>query len=70
MNSENLAKIDVIEIKRLRGFCDGQGHEKKGVKNEAKIPQVIENTYRKNVGFSPFQDVDENKRVKPFFPRC
>jgi hypothetical protein len=31
------------------------------VKNGTKFLQVIENTYRKNVHFSPLQDVDENK---------
>jgi hypothetical protein len=30
------------------------------VKNGTKFLQVIENTYRKNVHFSPLQDVDEN----------
>ena len=28
---KNLAEIDVIEIKTLIGFCDGQGREKKGI---------------------------------------
>ena len=36
------------------------GAEKKGVKIEAHFPQLIENTYRKNVNFWPFQDVNEN----------
>ena len=30
MNRENLAEIDVIEIKRFSWFCDCQGREKKG----------------------------------------
>jgi hypothetical protein len=70
MNREFHAEIDVIEIKRFSWFCDGEGREKKVVKIAVKIPQVIENTYRKNVRFSPLHDVHENKRVKPFSPRC
>jgi len=37
MNREYRAEIDVIEIKEISWFCDGQGREKKGVKIEAKI---------------------------------
>jgi hypothetical protein len=29
MKCKNLAEIDVVEIKRLSRFCDGQGREKK-----------------------------------------
>ena len=35
---KNLVKMDVAEIKRLIGFCDGQGRGKKrGFKNGAYI---------------------------------
>ena len=44
--------------------------KKKRVEIEGKVPQVIENTYRKNVHFSPLHDIHENKQVKPFPPRC
>jgi len=44
--------------------------KKKRVEIEEKVLQVIENTYRKNVHFSPLHDIHENKQVNPFFPRC
>jgi hypothetical protein len=38
MNRENLAEIDVIDIKRLISFLGGWGLlKKKGIKNEAKF---------------------------------
>ncbi len=50
-DGENLAKIYVIEIKRVISLCGGQGREKKVPQNEGKSKDVIENKWRKNVGF-------------------
>jgi hypothetical protein len=43
---------------------------KKRVKKRGNSPHVIENTCRKNVNFSPFQDIYENKGLMHGFPRC
>jgi hypothetical protein len=59
-----------LKLKDLAGSAMVRVVKKKVVKIAVKIPQVIENTYRKNVRFSPLHDVHENKRVKPFSPRC
>ena len=70
MNSGILAKTYIIENMTVIRFSMAGVAEKKGVRNGPHIPQVIENTCRKNVNFSPLHDVDENKRVKVFSPRC
>jgi len=42
MNRENLAEIDVIEIKWFIWFCDGQGREKKGeLKMRRTFPKLL-----------------------------
>ena len=43
---KNLAEIDVIEIKTLIGFCDGQGREKKG---ELKVTPIIRKSLKAHV---------------------
>jgi hypothetical protein len=71
MNCENPSKIYVVGNK-IVSMLSGSWRvmKKKGGKYEGNLHYVIENKWRKNVRFSPFHDVDENKRVKPFFPRC
>jgi hypothetical protein len=64
------SKIQVAEIKRFRFIALLSVAENAGGKNEGNLHYVIENKYRKNVRFSPFQDVIETKRVIVFFPRC
>ncbi len=53
------AKIDVIEIKTVSSPQPTRAPEKAGGKNAGKFHYVIENTWRKNVTFRPFQDVHE-----------
>ena len=50
----------LLKISRLANSMPS-GPQKKRVNIEAEFLQVIENTYRKDVHFSPLQDVDENK---------
>jgi hypothetical protein len=50
-----------LKLKDLADFSMGRVVKKKGMKIEEKIPQVIANTYRKNVHFSPLHDIHENK---------
>jgi hypothetical protein len=57
-----MKKMEVSPRKNLVGF------RKKGVKNEGNPRYVIENTYRKNVRFQPFHDIDENKTLTVTFP--
>ena len=56
-NRKSMKKMEVSPRKNLVGF------RKKGVKNEGNPRYVIENTYRKNVRFQPFHDIDENKAL-------
>jgi hypothetical protein len=59
-----------LKLRGLTDFAMVRVVKKKRVEIEGKVPQVIENTYRKNVHFSPLHDIHENKQVKPFPPRC
>jgi hypothetical protein len=45
----SLAKMDLIEIKRVRLKLENERREKMGAQNEAQVVYVIENTCRKNV---------------------
>jgi hypothetical protein len=45
----SLAKIDLVEIKRVRLSLGSERRKKMGAQNEAQVVYVIENTCRKNV---------------------
>jgi hypothetical protein len=65
------AKVEVIESKRVNGIIGSGGpREKTEIKNAESSGQVIENTWRKNVGFWPLHDVIEKKLLTDFSPRC
>ena len=64
MSNEILAKIYVIEPKRVNLFLWIGLQKTGGAKNEGNLHYVIENKCRKNVRNRPFRDVDENTRVK------
>ena len=66
VNSENLAKIYIVEIKTVSLFLVPRWRKNAGGKNEGEFHYVIENKWRKNVGFPPFQDVDEKKGERRF----
>jgi hypothetical protein len=59
----------LLNIRKLESSRWRWQAKKKGIENGTYIRYVIENTYRKNVCFSSFHDVDENKRVKRVLPR-
>ncbi|MGA3165216.1 MAG: hypothetical protein ABSF14_03775 [Terriglobia bacterium] len=68
IDSENLAKIYITEIKELVNSGVARVTKKRGPQNEGKFHYVTENKWRKNVSFPAFQDVVEKKRVIVFFP--
>ncbi len=47
MDSENPAKIYIIEIKRVSLYCRSQGDKKRGPQNEGKLGDVVEKKWRK-----------------------
>ena len=61
INSENLAKIYVIETKTVSSFLAAGQRKNAGGKNEGICHYVIENKWWKNVRNRPFHYVDENK---------
>jgi hypothetical protein len=64
------AKIQLIEIKRVNSISLLLVFKNAGGKNEGNLHYVVENKWRKNVRFPPFQDVIETKRDRVAFPRC
>jgi len=61
INSENRAKIYLIEIKTVRSLLLTGQRKNAGGKNEGIFHYVIENKWWKNVRNGPFHYVDENK---------
>jgi hypothetical protein len=67
---ENLAKMYVIEIKRINSSLGGQDEKSAGGKNEGKFHDVVEKKWRRNVGFTVLHDVIEKIRVIAVSPGC
>ena len=61
INSENLAKIYIIETKMVSSFSLARQRKNAGGKNEGIFHYVIENKCCKNVRNRPLHYVDENK---------
>ena len=61
INSENLAKIYIIENKTVSSFLVAGQRKNAGGKNEGICHYVIENKCIKNVRNRPFHYVDEKK---------
>jgi hypothetical protein len=70
MDSENFARIYVIEKKELTDSAAARATKKRGPQNEGKSHHVIENKWRKNARLWVCHDVVEKKLVNDLVPRC